>query len=151
MTGGSFACQSKVLTSLRVLTSHRNWEIGVLSLLIFPFQRDDCQDLGRETFLGHKAARGWLKDSHTFQRDRERTYKFSNINALRKGLEILPWWVQWLRLHTPNAGSPGSIPGRGTRPHLPQLRGLMLQLNSPHAAMKVENLPVPQLRPDTAK
>ena len=23
--------------------------------------------------------------------------------------------VQWLRLHAPNAGSPGSIPGRGTK------------------------------------
>ena len=23
--------------------------------------------------------------------------------------------VQWLRLHTPNAGDPGSIPGQGTR------------------------------------
>ena len=30
--------------------------------------------------------------------------------------------VQWLRLHTPSAGGPGSIPGRGTRSHMPQLR-----------------------------
>ncbi|TEA31481.1 hypothetical protein DBR06_SOUSAS44510002, partial [Sousa chinensis] len=36
--------------------------------------------------------------------------------------------VQWLRLHTPNAGGPGLIPGRGTRPHMPQLRVRMLQL-----------------------
>ncbi|TEA30592.1 hypothetical protein DBR06_SOUSAS4110027, partial [Sousa chinensis] len=28
--------------------------------------------------------------------------------------------VQWLRLHTPNAGGSGSIPGQGTRSHLPQ-------------------------------
>ena len=27
--------------------------------------------------------------------------------------------VQWIRLHTPNAGDPGSIPGRGTRSHMP--------------------------------
>ena len=26
--------------------------------------------------------------------------------------------VQWLRLHTPNAGGPGSIPGQGTRSHM---------------------------------
>ena len=49
--------------------------------------------------------------------------------------------VQWVRLHTPNAGGPGWIPGQGTRscmhaatksshaPHMPQLR-------SPHAATK---------------
>ena len=30
--------------------------------------------------------------------------------------------VQWLRLLTPNAGGPGSIPGQGTRSHMLQLR-----------------------------
>ena len=35
--------------------------------------------------------------------------------------------VQWLRLHAPNAGDPGSIPAQGTRPHLLQLRDHMLQ------------------------
>ena len=30
--------------------------------------------------------------------------------------------VQWLRLHTPNAGAWGSIPGQGTRSHMWQLR-----------------------------
>ena len=30
--------------------------------------------------------------------------------------------VQWLRLHTPNAGGLSSIPGQGTRSHMPQLR-----------------------------
>ena len=30
--------------------------------------------------------------------------------------------VQWLRLHAPNAGGPRSIPGQGTRCHMPQLR-----------------------------
>ena len=30
--------------------------------------------------------------------------------------------VQWLRLHTPNAGGPGSIPGQGTRSHMQQLK-----------------------------
>ena len=30
--------------------------------------------------------------------------------------------VQWLRLHAPNGGSPGSIPDQRTRSHMPQLR-----------------------------
>ena len=41
----------------------------------------------------------------------------------------LPWWVQWLRLHTPNAGGTGLIPGGGTeiphaqaRVHMSQVR-----------------------------
>ena len=32
--------------------------------------------------------------------------------------------VQWLRLHAPNAGGPGWIPGQGTRSHMPQLMTL---------------------------
>ena len=57
--------------------------------------------------------------------------------------------TQWLRLRTPNAGDPGSIPGQGTRSHMPQLRVCMLQLKTPHAASKRSH--VPQLRHDTAK
>ena len=30
--------------------------------------------------------------------------------------------VQWLRLHTPTAEGPSSIPSQGTRSHVPQLR-----------------------------
>ena len=30
--------------------------------------------------------------------------------------------VQWLKLHAPSEGGLGSIPGLGTRPHMPQLR-----------------------------
>ena len=37
--------------------------------------------------------------------------------------------VQWLRLHRPNAGVPGSILGQGTRFYMPQLK-------IPHAATK---------------
>ena len=33
-----------------------------------------------------------------------------------------PLVVQWLRLCAPNVGSPGSIPGQGTRAHMSQLR-----------------------------
>ena len=38
--------------------------------------------------------------------------------------------VQWLRLCAPNAGSPGSTPGQGTRSHMLRLRIRMLQLGS---------------------
>ena len=44
--------------------------------------------------------------------------------------------VQWLRLHTPNAGGPGSIPGQGARSHLLQLRVHKPQLNIPLAETK---------------
>ena len=36
--------------------------------------------------------------------------------------------VHWLRFHVPNAGDIGWITGRGTRPHIPQLRVHRLQL-----------------------
>ena len=38
--------------------------------------------------------------------------------------------VQWLRLRTPSAGRPGSIPGQGTRSHM------HAATKSPHAATK---------------
>ena len=44
--------------------------------------------------------------------------------------------VQWLRLRAPNTGGPGSIPGQGTRSHMPQLRVFMPQLKTLHAATK---------------
>ena len=39
-----------------------------------------------------------------------------------KGGQRISLVVQWLRLHAPNARSPGSIPGQGTGSHMPQLR-----------------------------
>ena len=39
--------------------------------------------------------------------------------------------VRWLRLHSPNAGGLGPIPGPGTR-------SCMMQLNSSNTAMKIE-------------
>ena len=36
-----------------------------------------------------------------------------------KGISLV---VQWLRLHAPSAGGPGSIPGQGTRFRMPQLK-----------------------------
>ena len=47
--------------------------------------------------------------------------------------------VQWLRLHTPGAGGPGSISGQGTRSHMLQLRVCMMQLRTPQATKKTED------------
>ena len=44
--------------------------------------------------------------------------------------------VQWLRLQAPNAGGPGLIPGQGTRSHMPQLRGCILQLKPSAVKLK---------------
>ena len=56
--------------------------------------------------------------------------------------------VQWLRVCTPNAGGLGSIPGQGTRSHMPRLK-------SPYATTKYpthgNGSRVAQLRPDAAK
>ncbi|TEA37109.1 hypothetical protein DBR06_SOUSAS210279, partial [Sousa chinensis] len=41
---------------------------------------------------------------------------------------------QWLRLHAPNAGGPGSIPSQGTRSLVPQGRSRTPQLR--HSAAK---------------
>ena len=40
-------------------------------------------------------------------------------NAVEFGASLVVWW---LRLHAPNAGSLGPIPGQGTRSHRPQPR-----------------------------
>ena len=77
-----------------------------------------------------------------------------NLNQLKNiwGTSLV---VQWLTLHTPSAGGPGSIPGQGTIYQMLQLRVRMLQLKIPHAATKILNQQrrscVPQLRPGTAK
>ena len=40
-------------------------------------------------------------------------------NAVEFGASLVVWW---LRLHAPNAGGLGPIPGQGTRSHRPQPR-----------------------------
>ena len=41
------------------------------------------------------------------------------ISASDPGTSLV---IQWLRLHAPNAGGRGSIPGQGTTSHMLQLR-----------------------------
>ena len=52
--------------------------------------------------------------------------------------------VQWLRLHIPNAGGPGSIPGQGTK----TLHDVTKKIS--HVAMKIKDPHVSQLKPSTA-
>ena len=65
----------------------------------------------------------------------------------RRGTSLV---VQWVRLHTPDAGGPGSIPGRETR------SGMHATTGSPRAATKKSRCRsyrscVPQLRPGATK
>ena len=67
--------------------------------------------------------------------------KLPSLNN-REEIKFLNEWgaslvEQWLRLHTLNAGGPGSISGQGTRSHMhAQPRVCMPQLRSPHATTK---------------
>ena len=47
--------------------------------------------------------------------------------------------VQWLKLHTPNTGGLSSIPGQGTKSHMPQPRVLVMQVKISHGATKTED------------
>ena len=53
--------------------------------------------------------------------------------------------VRRLRLHAPNAGGLGSIPGQGTKSHMLQLKKI------PHAITKIQDLECPPLRFGAAK
>ena len=44
--------------------------------------------------------------------------------------------VHWLRLHTPNAGGLGSIPGWGTRSHMPQIKILYAATETQQSQIK---------------
>ena len=58
------------------------------------------------------------------------------VNSLKDHLWVTSLVVQGLRLHTPNAGVSGSIPGQGIRSCMLQLRACMPQLKVQHATAK---------------
>ena len=62
-------------------------------------------------------------DSHTGQNKMNTKYK----NEITSGTSLV---VQWVRIHSPNARGPGSIPGQGTRSHM------HVTTKSPHTATK---------------
>ena len=42
------------------------------------------------------------------------------LPTVKYSIKGLSWWSSGLRLQAPNAGGLGSIPGQGTRTHMPQ-------------------------------
>ena len=48
--------------------------------------------------------------------------KYKDTDRLKVKVKGNSLVVQWLRLCTPDTGGLGSIPGQGTRSHMPQLR-----------------------------
>ena len=96
-----------------------------LSSLLFPLSGPLCPHLAT-----------WLlsppSDIHSTVTFSGRLPKHSLQNCNAKTSRV----VQWLSLWAPNAAGPGSIPGQGTRSHMPQLRVQIPQLKFPWAATK---------------
>lgn len=73
MAGNSFATWNRPPTKVRLLLSHRDWEIKVLSPLMSTFKDMAPRSL-KNTFLGHKTAKSlssFQKDVYTFQREEQ--------------------------------------------------------------------------------
>lgn len=87
MTGDSFATWRRCLRKLGSYLPKAT--VRQSALLMFTFQRDSSQVF--EIFLGHKASKRLIqllkkrKKVWTFQKYKERTYKFSKVNTRRKG------------------------------------------------------------------
>ena len=75
--------------------------------LAWPLRKDDMKI--REAF-------------HIFNQDMEATSMPISRRMDKKAMVGNSLVVQWLRLCTPDTGGLGSIPGQGTRSHMPQLR-----------------------------
>ena len=59
----------------------------------------------------------------------------TSMQRLCPGTSLMVKWVR-MRLRAPHARGVGSIPGQGTRSHMPHLRVCMPQLKILHAATK---------------
>ena len=83
----------------------------------------------------HRTSKKWIEAWQHFPQDQYSSHTTVQILTL----------VQKLRPWAPNAGDWGSIPGRGTRSHMPQLKVRVLQLERKKRSW------VPQLWPGIAK
>ena len=76
-----------------------------------------------------------LRDTHPLTpggKPRRSRMESGAQKALRRYIDIgTSLVVQWVTLHAPNAGGPGLIPDRGTRPHM------HASTESSHAATKI--------------
>ena len=70
-----------------------------------------CEDCGRAVDVLVRRKGMLFKYSVQYSVDRDSIW----VNVNLGGTSLV---VQWLRLHAPNAGGPGSIPGQGTRSHI---------------------------------
>lgn len=71
MTGDSFGTWTMIASEVKLLPSHRKWEIEALLSLIIVFQRSIPKSL-KETFLDRKTGKR-VKKRFIYQRGRERT------------------------------------------------------------------------------
>ena len=85
-------------------------------------QQHGNQDLrSQRAHSGHKERRAWCGPKAQDQRDRVWRAADRRLVVKTKEGEGTSLVVQWLKRHVPNAGSPGSIPGQGTRSCMPQI------------------------------
>ena len=68
---------------------------------------------------GHKELDMGEQLSNNNHRDFLSSFEFPSLKHKEQRTFLV---VEWLRLHTPNAGGPGLIPGQGTRSYMLQLR-----------------------------
>ena len=75
-----------------------------------------------------------MPTSPSRNKTKQKNHKNQALKKAHSGTSLV---VQWLRLCTPNAGGPGSIPGQGTRSHMPQLKILHDTTKISHVATKI--------------
>ena len=75
--------------------------------------------------------------TYSYLTDEETKDQRSKIICLKLSYSGTSLVVQWVRLHAPNAGGLGSIPGQGTRSRMPQLKIPQAAMKILQAAMKI--------------
>ena len=117
----------------------------VFLIVFIPLQvivRDKWKDVFFKRLQNHEEFTTWkIFQSQKLVPNLKYVSSFINWSFYSEGTPLV---VQWLRLHTPNAGGPCLTPGQWTRAH-------MLQLKTLHGPDEGRRSHVPQLRPSIAK